>query len=94
MDGYFSDFVHRIFWIDPLAYAYDALVSNELHGTTIPCVGPNLVPNGPGYGSTANQACTGVRGALPGATVVNGDQYLESLTYSHSHVWRNVGIVW
>ncbi|CEL10431.1 hypothetical protein ASPCAL13550 [Aspergillus calidoustus] len=83
-----------IFWIDPLAYAYDALVSNELHNTTIPCVGPNLVPNGPGYGSTANQACTGVRGALPGATVVNGDQYLGSLTYSHSHVWRNVGIVW
>ncbi|KAL2836312.1 ABC-2 type transporter-domain-containing protein [Aspergillus pseudoustus] len=83
-----------IFWIDPLAYAYDALVSNELHNTNIPCVGPNLVPNGPGYGSPANQACTGVRGALPGATVVNGDQYLESLTYSHSHVWRNVGIVW
>ncbi|KAI7976856.1 hypothetical protein EIK77_010087 [Talaromyces pinophilus] len=83
-----------IFWIDPLAYAYDALISNELYGTTIPCVGPNLVPNGPGYGSTANQACTGVPGALPGATVVNGDQYLESLTYSHSHVWRNVGIIW
>ncbi|GAM42293.1 ABC transporter [Talaromyces pinophilus] len=83
-----------IFWIDPLAYAYDALVSNELHNTTIPCVGPNLVPNGPGYGSTGNQACTGVQGGLPGATVVNSDQYLESLTYSHFHVWRNVGIVW
>ncbi|KAL3481319.1 ABC-2 type transporter-domain-containing protein [Aspergillus californicus] len=83
-----------IFWIDPLAYAYDALVSNEFHNTIIPCVGPNLVPNGPGYGSAAHQACTGVRGALPGATLVTGDQYLDSLTYSYSHLWRNVGIVW
>ncbi|KAH8704060.1 ABC transporter [Talaromyces proteolyticus] len=83
-----------IFWIDPLAYAFDALISNELHDKIIPCTGPNLVPNGPGYDSAANQACTGVRGALPGATSVTGQQYLESMSYSHSHIWKNVGIVW
>ncbi|OJJ78039.1 hypothetical protein ASPBRDRAFT_191300 [Aspergillus brasiliensis CBS 101740] len=83
-----------IFWIDPLAYAFDALLSNELYDKIIPCVGPNLVPNGPGYGSAAHQACTGVRGAVPGATSVTGQQYLESMSYNHSHVWRNIGIVW
>ncbi|EXM18559.1 hypothetical protein V3481_018957 [Fusarium oxysporum f. sp. vasinfectum] len=83
-----------IYWIDPVAYAFDALLSNEMHGKHVPCAGPHLVPNGPGYASAVNQACTGVRGALPGATSLTGDQYLASLSYSHSHVWRNVGIVW
>ncbi|CZR66015.1 probable ATP-binding cassette multidrug transport protein [Phialocephala subalpina] len=83
-----------IFWVDPLAYAYDALLSNEFHDKILPCVGTNLVPNGPGYSAITNQACTGVRGALRGATSVTGEQYLESLKYSYSHMWRNVGIVW
>ncbi|KAH6706458.1 atrB, ABC transporter [Leptodontidium sp. MPI-SDFR-AT-0119] len=82
-----------IFWINPLAYAYNALLSNEFHGKVMACVGPNLVPNGPGYGSVENQACTGVRGAIPGATEVTGTQFLDSLNYSHSHLWRNIGIV-
>ncbi|THW43914.1 putative Brefeldin A resistance protein [Aureobasidium pullulans] len=82
-----------LYWIDPLAYAYNALLSNEFSGKIIPCVGPNLVPNGPGYGSMENQACTGVRGAPVGATSVTGDQYLATLSYSRSDLWRNVGIV-
>ncbi|KAH7333166.1 putative Brefeldin A resistance protein [Rhexocercosporidium sp. MPI-PUGE-AT-0058] len=83
-----------IYWIDPLAYAYDALLSNEFNGKVLPCVGPNLVPNGPGYGSLENQACTGLRGAPTGATSITGAQYLDSLKYSHSNMWRNIGIVW
>lgn len=86
-----------IYWIDPLAYAFEALLSNELHGKTIPCVGVNLIPNGPGYMDSALrdfQACAGVGGAQPGSSVVSGDSYLKSLSYSHAHVWRNFGIVW
>lgn len=79
--------------MDPLAYAYEALLSNEFHDKVLPCIGPNLVPNGPEYGSLTNQACTGVRGALAGANSVTGKQYLEALSYSHSHLWRNVGVV-
>jgi ATP-binding cassette subfamily G (WHITE) protein 2 (SNQ2) len=86
--------IFRIYWIDPIVYAFDALLSNEMNNKVLPCVGPNLVPNGPGYASAVNQACTGVRGALPGATSVTGAQYLSSLSYSHSNLWRNVGIVW
>ncbi|WPA97531.1 uncharacterized protein RHO25_002141 [Cercospora beticola] len=83
-----------LYWINPFSYAYNAMLSNEFHNKFIACVGPNLVPSGPGYDSTENQACTGIRGAEPGAAFVLGDQYLDSLKYSHSEMWRNIGIVW
>lgn len=83
-----------IYWINPLAYGFQSLMGNELHGKEIPCVEQNLVPNGPGYTDPSHQACAGMNGALPGATSLTGDQYLSSLSYSHSNVWRNFGIVW
>ncbi|KAF9894992.1 hypothetical protein FE257_004616 [Aspergillus nanangensis] len=83
-----------IYWIDPLAYGFQSLLGNEFHDKVIPCVGPNLVPSGPGYSPSDNSACTGVGGAPPGASRVTGDEYLASLSYSHAHVWRNIGIVW
>ncbi|KAM3083160.1 hypothetical protein ACMFMG_003820 [Clarireedia jacksonii] len=83
-----------IYWIDPLAYGFSAILANEFKGTTIPCVANNLIPNGPGYTDLAYQACAGVGGALPGATSVTGEQYLNSLSYSSSNIWRNFGILW
>ncbi|KAH6959784.1 ABC-2 type transporter-domain-containing protein [Ilyonectria sp. MPI-CAGE-AT-0026] len=83
-----------IYWINPLSYAFDSLLSNEFHGKIIPCVAGNLVPNGPGYTNTTSQACAGVGGAHPGQSYVTGEDYLESLSYGHSHVWRNFGIIW
>ena len=83
-----------IYWIDPLAYAFQSLMDNEFHGQIIPCVNNNLIPNGPTYNNIAHQACSGVGGAGRGQTLVTGDQYLGSLAYSHSHLWRNLGIVW
>ena len=77
-----------------MAYAFDALTSNEFHNTEIPCAGPNLIPNGPGYGpEVGGQSCVGVVGAAPGDTSVFGNSYLAALSYSHSHVWRNFGII-
>ncbi|KAJ5649509.1 ABC multidrug transporter atrF [Penicillium longicatenatum] len=83
-----------IFWIDPLSYGFEALLSNEFYGKEIPCVGTNLIPNGPGYENSLYQSCAGVGGATPGATSVSGVDYLASLSYSHSHLWRNFGINW
>lgn len=83
-----------IFWIDPLAYGFEALLANEFHTKTIPCVGSNLVPQGPGYDNPAHQACAGVGGASQGSIFVTGEQYLGSLSYSHAHLWRNFGINW
>ncbi|EAQ91755.1 hypothetical protein CHGG_03690 [Chaetomium globosum CBS 148.51] len=82
-----------LYWINPIAYAFNALLSNEYHGKTIDCVGNSLVPNGPGYDDPAHQSCAGVAGAKQGQTWYTGDDYLEALTYSYGHIWRNVGIV-
>ena len=83
-----------IYWLDPLAYGFDALLSNEFHGKIIPCIGSNLVPMGPGYSDPNHQSCAGVGGAIQGQNFVTGDNYLASLSYSHGHVWRNFGILW
>ncbi|KAJ4132863.1 hypothetical protein NW754_015677 [Fusarium falciforme] len=83
-----------IFWINPMAYGFDALLSNEFHNKIIPCVGPNLVPSGPSFNNADHQACAGVGGARPGQNFVTGDDYLASLSYGHSHLWRNFGIIW
>lgn len=83
-----------IYWINPLAYGFEALMGNEFHNQVIPCVNNNLIPNFlPQYADTTHQACSGVRGAAPYATSVSGDDYLASLSYSASHIWRNVGIL-
>lgn len=83
-----------IFWINPMAYGFEALLGNEFHEQDIPCVGPNIIPNGPGYtAGQGGQSCAGVGGTSPGATSLAGDDYLAYMSFSHSHVWRNVGIV-
>lgn len=83
-----------IFWINPLAYAFEALLANEFHDKNIQCVGNNIVPLGETYTDPAYMSCAGVGGEIQGKTTVNGDDYLASLEYSHSHVWRNFGILW
>jgi hypothetical protein len=69
-------------------------MANEFKGQIIPCVYNNLVPNYlPQYLNTSSQACAGIAGAAPGATFVTGEDYLASLSYSPSRIWRNVGIL-
>lgn len=83
-----------IFWINPMAYGFESLLGNEFHDQEIPCVGPNIIPNGPGYTTgEGGQSCAGVGGATPGATSLTGDAYLASMSFSHSHIWRNFGII-
>ncbi|KAL5113816.1 hypothetical protein ACEQ8H_008317 [Pleosporales sp. CAS-2024a] len=83
-----------IYWIDPLSYGFESLMANEFKGQIIPCVGNNLVPNYlPQYQDASRQACAGIPGAQSGANFVTGEQYLASLSYSPSHIWRNVGIL-
>ncbi|KAI5292886.1 hypothetical protein KEM52_005990, partial [Ascosphaera acerosa] len=88
-----------IYWIDPLAYGFQALLANEFHNEVIPCVGPNLVPfdpTGQFYQDPAYQSCAGVGGLIQGSgnVAILGDNYLKSLSYSHDNVWRNFGILW
>jgi ABC-type multidrug transport system ATPase subunit len=85
-----------LYWLNPVAYAFDALMSNEFHARDIACTGGNLIPHGEGYVnvSTAHRSCAGVRGAHPGSASLTGEQYLSVLSYSYMHIWRNFGILW
>lgn len=83
-----------LFWINPMAYGFNAVLSNEFHNKIIPCVDINLIPSGSGFSNLSHQACAGISGAIPGQTSINGDDYLSSLSYSHAHIWRNFGIIW
>lgn len=74
--------------INPLAYAFEALMANEFHDREFPCI--ELVPTGPGYEniSTASQICS-VVGAEAGSSIVDGDRYINlSFDYWNHHKWR------
>ncbi|OLN94130.1 Multidrug resistance protein CDR2 [Colletotrichum chlorophyti] len=80
-------------YINPLSYAFEALMANEFHGRQFRCAG--LVPSGPAYENLplASRTCA-VVGAIPGSDMVDGDRYIEeSFGYSNSNKWRNVGIL-
>lgn len=79
-------------WVNPLAYAYEALISNEFHGRVFDC--SNIVPSGFGYPKTGNSVVCASIGALPGEFKVDGDLYLKlAFDYSYSNVWRNFGVL-
>lgn len=87
-----------LFWIsylNPVFYAFEALMVNEFKRVTFTCAGGSIVPSGAGYpaGLGPNQVCT-VAGSTPGSDIIPGMQYLTaSFNYQESHLWRNVGIL-
>ena len=81
-----------ISWINPVAYAFEALFANELHGQRFTC--SQLVPTGPGYIHAANNFICAIPGSVAGQSTVSGDDYLNAqFGYSYSHVWRNLGFM-
>ncbi|KAH0534149.1 GTPase-activating protein [Glutinoglossum americanum] len=77
-------------WINPIAYSFEALLINELHGRDFPCA--NLIPAYPNL-SGDTFVCS-VAGAVPGERFVSGDAFAEAAYgYSYSHIWRNLGIL-
>ena len=81
-----------ISWINPVAYAFEGIFVNELHGVQFVC--SQLVPSGPGYVNAGNNFICAVAGAVAGQTTVSGDDYLQSqYQYSYSHIWRNLGFM-
>jgi ATP-binding cassette subfamily G (WHITE) protein 2 (PDR) len=82
-----------ISWINPVAYAFEGLLVNELHGRDFPCSTSSLVPSYPDL--VGDIFICSVRGALPGETAVSGDAFLGvSYQYYYSHLWRNFGVLW
>ncbi|KAJ5548200.1 CDR ABC transporter [Penicillium frequentans] len=81
-----------LIWINPLQYAFEALMSNEFHNLEIQCEAPYVVPSGP-TASAGHQGCA-IQGSSPNDLTVQGSDYIKTAyTYSRSHLWRNFGII-
>lgn len=81
-----------IYYINPISYAFEGILTNEFGNRVMTCADSMLVPQGPGVDPNY-QGCI-----LPGAAVnaksVSGEAYLESaFKYSRSNLWRNFGVV-
>ncbi|KAH3675589.1 hypothetical protein WICMUC_002678 [Wickerhamomyces mucosus] len=80
-------------YLDPLAYAFEALMANEFSGLEYACSSYiPAAPNGITEGDT-HYVCNAV-GAVPGKSFVSGTRYLEvAYKYTNSHKWRDFGIL-
>ncbi|GAV54007.1 hypothetical protein ZYGR_0AK05090 [Zygosaccharomyces rouxii] len=81
-----------IWYINPLAYLFEALMANEFHDRRFTCT--TFIPMGPGYESVSGRqrTCAAV-GAQPGEDYVLGDRYLQqSYGYENKHKWRAFGV--
>ncbi|CAH2353807.1 pleiotropic ABC efflux transporter of multiple drugs [[Candida] railenensis] len=81
-------------YIDPVAYAFEALISNEFHEREFECSA--FVPTGGNYTNIVgddNYICPQV-GAVLGSHYVNGDAYINTAyEYYNKNKWRNFGIL-
>jgi ABC-type multidrug transport system ATPase subunit len=85
-----------IYWINPLAYSFEAVLANEFSGRTMGCSPSNLVPQQVPGGPAVDPAFQGcaLAGAAVNANTVSGEAYIETqYNYSRSNLWRNFGVV-
>ncbi|OQE21726.1 hypothetical protein PENSTE_c011G08630 [Penicillium steckii] len=81
-----------LFYVNPISYSYEAVLTNEFTGRTMECAPSQLVPQGPGVDPN-HQGCA-LTGSSPGMTTVEGTQYLTAnFEFTRSHLWRNFGVV-
>lgn len=74
-------------YINPIAYAFEAIVANEFTSRQFPCT--QYVPAYPDA-EPLQRTCS-VAGADLGADFVDGDFYIDAnYGYSKSHIWRFV----
>lgn len=82
-----------IFYLNPGAYAFEALMANEFTGLELECVAPDYIPYGSGYSDTIspNRGCS-VVGSSNG--IIDGEAYIgQQFHYSHHHIWRSFGVI-
>ncbi|KZF18984.1 ATP-binding cassette transporter ABC1 [Xylona heveae TC161] len=87
---YMPPWFEWIYYLNPVAYAFEAVLVNELHGRYFGC--SQFVPSYPDLSGDA--FICAVTGARPGDRSVSGDAFaLASYGYRYSHLWRNLGII-
>ncbi|KAH8431322.1 ABC drug exporter AtrF [Aspergillus melleus] len=81
-----------LFYVNPLSYSYESVLSNEFSDRTMNCAPSQLVPQGPGV-DPRYQGCA-LTGSRLGETSVGGAQYLDTtFQFTRHHLWRNFGVV-
>ena len=81
-----------LYYVNPLSYAFEGVLTNEFDGRVMPCAPQELVPQGLGVQSQY-QGCA-ISGAQLGSTSVTGADYLSTTyEYHRSNLWRNWGVV-
>lgn len=65
-----------IYYINPISYAFEGVLTNEFSGRVMLCAPTQLVPQGPGTRSPY-QGCA-IPGAQLGSTAVSGSTYLNT----------------
>jgi ABC-type multidrug transport system ATPase subunit/ABC-type multidrug transport system permease subunit len=81
-----------LYYVNPIAYAFEGAITNEFSGRTMECDPSQLVPQGPGI-DPIHQGCS-LAGAAVDAHTVTGSDYLQaSFNYTRSHLWRNFGVM-
>ncbi|KAI9659220.1 MAG: hypothetical protein M1831_003802 [Alyxoria varia] len=81
-----------IYYINPISYSFEGVLTNEFADRPVPCAPSQLVPQGPNA-DPAHQGCT-LAGSPTNARSVPGSEYLGAVfDYSRSNLWRNFGVV-
>ncbi|SPO02034.1 probable ATP-binding multidrug cassette transport protein [Cephalotrichum gorgonifer] len=81
-----------LYWVNPISYSFEGVLSNEFSMRTMECAPGQLVPQGPGV-QPEFQGCA-ISGASVNAHSVPGDDYLDvTYSYTRSNLWRNYGVV-
>ncbi|KAJ5835346.1 hypothetical protein N7447_001372 [Penicillium robsamsonii] len=83
-----------IFYLNPGAYAFEALMANEFVGRKFTCIEPDYLPYGTGYSNSASahRGCSVLGSDHDG--IIDGEKYIqEQFSYSVHHIWRTFGIL-
>jgi hypothetical protein len=83
-----------IFYLNPGAYAFEALMANEFAGRKLTCIEPDYIPYGSQYSSSASphRGCSVLGSDENG--IIDGAKYIkEQYSYSVHHIWRSFGII-
>ncbi|BCS17871.1 ABC drug exporter AtrF [Aspergillus puulaauensis] len=81
-----------LFYVNPLSYSYESVLSNEFSDRTMECDPSMLVPQGPGV-DPQYQGCS-LTGSKLGSTEVAGADYLSTtFQFTRHHLWRNFGVI-
>lgn len=81
-----------LYWVNPIAYSFEAVMANEFSDRNMECAPNQLVPQGPGI-DPAFQGCS-LSGAQVNSNSVSGASYLETTyNYTRADLWRNFGVI-